>query len=1124
MRASSNSAYRCLFLTLLGCAFLTHSLNAQPAKKDKDAKTGLQLPSGAIIVVTSNPDPGARPDAYYLTPEKYQELQEQIEQLKKQLAAEKGAPPSSCEIEARVEQRGAQSVARLKTTFKFRTAAPRSLIFLGCQRAHAVDAKLEDGKLPILATTDRGLSMLVESAGEHTLRLDLEGPVTARGNWGEVGFELGLPGAPITVLTVEPPAKVKRLTVTRHEVGGQTLPVIGVQPAFDVRRIDAERLAPGHGGEALGAIALLGVSWENVSEPASPNIAKTAEVNVDVAVGDADIQTEARLFLKGGAKEWRFLAPHNAAVTVGRAPPLGTPAKPIDFPLDQAPEVVRPEPGKTEWKIRFHEANAGDLLAVISARTPRNRDAKTKTIWPTVPIAVFDVAQQSGMIRVKTPPHIRVSPIKDAAAQRVDGSDDPSADSIYRYRSLPVGANGLPSAPLELEIRTTAGVVQTQVHHHLQLGEGGWRLRADIQVTPIRTEVEALDLEVPVPGVFEASTPKLVEGIVPLRDAGPQRRIIQVRLATPQRGDFSLTVEGFYPLALGVQEATIVVPRLLNVFNRSDQVTVAVPEGHELRGSAYQWEGDKPGTRPRPLEASSVPERPAWLSAEVGRALSHVELAWKQLRADVRVDSQIDATLGEHQMRIVQLMHYTFANRPLRKLRLRGPALSGLTAEPGSVEMIAPGEWIVSLPADPGRETTLTVAYNLQLLKTPAETSPFVVPLVWPDGVTACESRLRIWRDPTSAGRRLPILDAGPWQELPPEIVPKQSALPLLVARAAGTNLPLALTFHDEGSGLPSLPVAWIDRTLIQAQAVDGEQRYRARFHVSTWSARALVFELPSTAGRIETRINGIPTVAREGAAAENAGTGVLSISLPLWREREAVLIEIDYHIQVPSVGGTGSWVMRWHPPRPRGNVAVGEIRWQVAIPSDGAPLALGDGVFEERWVIHNGMARPIAAHATRDLEKWIAEGAEPGGFAGGWDLADSSVIAQQRSLAPIRLLVIPRTVLLFAVSLMVLAVGIALTRMPRRAVGLLLTLFAAGAVIVGFVWPQPASQVLAAAQPGLMILVLVLVLQRLLHWRYRRKMARLPAFSRVQAESSVSRNNGQRSSPTSTTDLPVAS
>ncbi len=61
--------------------------------------------------------------------------------------------------------------------------------------------------------------------------------------------------------------------------------------------------------------------------------------------------------LKGTAREWRFLAPFNAEVAVGRAPLPGAAGKPLDFPLDQAPDVIRPAPDKSEWRISFKEAN-----------------------------------------------------------------------------------------------------------------------------------------------------------------------------------------------------------------------------------------------------------------------------------------------------------------------------------------------------------------------------------------------------------------------------------------------------------------------------------------------------------------------------------------------------------------------------------------------------------------------------------------------------------------------------------------------------------------------------------------------------------------------------------------------
>ena len=87
-----------------------------------------------------------------------------------------------------------QSIVRLRATFKFRTTQPRAVVFLGCQKMQVVEAKREDGKLPLLAASDKGLAVLVEEAGEQTLRLELESALLPRGaKSNEVGFEVGLP-------------------------------------------------------------------------------------------------------------------------------------------------------------------------------------------------------------------------------------------------------------------------------------------------------------------------------------------------------------------------------------------------------------------------------------------------------------------------------------------------------------------------------------------------------------------------------------------------------------------------------------------------------------------------------------------------------------------------------------------------------------------------------------------------------------------------------------------------------------------------------------------------------------------------------------------------------------------
>jgi hypothetical protein len=1104
----------CLSNVLLLVGMAGMSVWAQvPPKKDAPPISALRLPSGAIIVVAKGIDAIDKPDAIYLSPEKFKELTEQIEALRKQLAAEKAAPPGGkCELEARLEKRGLQTVVKLRASFEFRTLAPRSVILLGCQKAQPVDAKLDD-KLPLLFAGEKGLSVLVETADKHQLQLDLELPLQPRGN--EVGFEIGLPGVPITLLSMEAPKGVDKLVLSRRKAGA---PASSPEPPLEVTRVAAKDLAPGQAKEALGPVSYLLVTWEAPGAANTTAAALSAEAEILVNVSETDIQTEARLRLKGSAKRWRFLAPSNAEVTVGRAPAAGTSwaaAKPLEFPPDQGyDEIVRPDPGKSEWVIKFRDANSSELLVVIGVRTPRT---KGRTAWPVGPFAVLGVPRQEGTIRVRSSAHVRATGNVKGDTKRVDAADDPNAEAVYRYRSLPAGGKDQFLTPLELDVRAVAGVVQTRVHHYLTL-DGAWRLRSVITVTPIRMDVEALDVDVPADGAFQATPPQLVEGVVRVRDEGAKRSIVQIKFAAPQRGEFTFTLEGAYPLPTGAQEMTLALPRLLNVLDRAGQVTVTAPEGFDLRGSAFQWDNDKPGARLYPLEPVAGTDRA--YSASVSRGLAQVDLAWRPIRADVRVEASTDVTLGDRQAQYAQQLHCYFADVPLRRLRLHGPATAtNLAVSVGNkLENTGPGEWSVALPADAGKEAAVTLTWSGPL---PAaeEGARLAVPLFWVDGATSCESRVRFVRDRDAAGHFVPALASGPWQELPMELLPAGASL--LVVRGSGQDLSLTVSLHDAENTGPALPQAWIDRALIQAQAADGAQRYRARFHLTRWQARSLDLELPATAADIELLINGL-RAPREASADGDSGR-ILRVPLPAWRERQKLLVDLRYSLPGGSEGAVGA-LARWQPPRPHGRYVVRAVRWQIALPSQAIPLSIGDAVVEEMWTVRNAHVQLVPAYGTNELDQWIASGQEPvAGESGGWEMKSAGLTARQAGLTPMRLVVVQRTAWYASISLIVLATGLLLSRLPQRAVGAILALLVPAVVIVGFIWPQPTGQALMAAQPGLAILACIIILQRFLHWRYRRQLARLPGFSRIQAESALSRSNGKRPSrETSTIDVPA--
>ena len=166
---------------------------AEPAKPK--TLEGMKLPAGAILVIVKEAKNALElvPSGFMLSPEKYQDLLDQIETLKRQVKPTRPEPPGECKLlNGQVEG----DVVRLQAQFDFRTVKPRTLVTFGCQRAWLRSASL-DGHLPLFARRGRTRDRYpVEDAGCH-LNVDLALPLTPRGQGERRGFDLGLPRAAI---------------------------------------------------------------------------------------------------------------------------------------------------------------------------------------------------------------------------------------------------------------------------------------------------------------------------------------------------------------------------------------------------------------------------------------------------------------------------------------------------------------------------------------------------------------------------------------------------------------------------------------------------------------------------------------------------------------------------------------------------------------------------------------------------------------------------------------------------------------------------------------------------------------------------------------------------------------
>ncbi|QJW97604.1 hypothetical protein FTUN_5179 [Frigoriglobus tundricola] len=410
---SSGRGLRLLALALLLTSTL--GLSAQPPKDEplkKPADPAKAEPKGdAKPLVVKLPDGtflwlggGADGERVTLTPQEFQKLLDRVDALKKELAARKPVPPGTCAVRGRIEKRGEQLVAALQFTYAFRTTQAGAAVALGGRKAFLVSAALDGAKLPALDTGEDGFAVTVGAAGDHTLVLDVEAPVTARGAKAEIGFDLGLPRAPITTLALDPPpGDVKRVNVTTRapDASAPKAPEPRRLVGLDVKQLAA---AAGHAGLPLGPVDSLEVTWDPPAAVAQPvEQVQSAEIDVGVSLTPDYAESTAKVRIRGAAREWKLVAPGGADVSVDRVA-AGTETGPT-----QQPVVTKPgDPNRPVWTIVLPVgSSAADWTVTAVVRHLRAKGAPRAAPVPVGPFGVLDVLRQTGTVRVAAGPHTR---------------------------------------------------------------------------------------------------------------------------------------------------------------------------------------------------------------------------------------------------------------------------------------------------------------------------------------------------------------------------------------------------------------------------------------------------------------------------------------------------------------------------------------------------------------------------------------------------------------------------------------------------------------------------------------------------------------------------------------------
>jgi hypothetical protein len=1077
---------------------------AAPAAKELP---GIKLPDGTFLWLGA----GDGDDRVSLTPQELQKLHDQVEQLKKQLAAKKATPPSGVAVRARVEKRGEQLVAVLKLTCTFRTTAPQTAVALGGRKGFLVAASLDGNKLPILDTVDDGFAALVETAGDHTLALDLEAPITARGAKPEIGFEIGLPRAAITTLVLDPPGPdVKRVSLTTRTPDP-------MQPSRRVSALDVKQLAPRsgqEGGYPLGPVESLEVTWDPPAASAqAADQVQSAELDINVLLTEGVVETTAKIKLRGPAREWKVIAPATASVSADRA------AGAADVGPAQPPTVSKPAGAKgTEWKIEFPTGSpASDWVITAVTRQPRPKveDPKHRGPFPVGPFAVLDVLRQTGTVLVKAGPYTRFvfkhGPDLRRAEVPGPAEDDVSA-AFFRLTTGPTGTTAVNAPLFTVEAWRLQGRVAVKPTYKLTLTEAGWKVRAEVRVFPIRTEIDTVAVEVPTDWRgLEASPAELVEGVqagnypdgfwasTAGQLGGGLRVPVTVRLAAGHKQPFDLVLTATVPLPPGANGAAIPLPRFPSTIDLETTVTATVPEGLEVRGETREWEGEHPAAWGNVLLAATGPtgkptKAVTTVTGKADGGLARVLLAWQPHRPDLTADVRADVTVFDRQVVVKQEVKLRSPEGLPRPIRFRGPpAAAGVKATP-VLEPVGPGEWSLAVPPD-AKELTLKVEFAVSL-RPGDDRGPWKVPvgLLWPAGATRVDTTARVWSN-TVTGRTLANLSTG-WRELPSEPVADRDALPALALAASGGEVPLVLESREAGEG--SAVAAWVDRGLIQAWAADdGATRYRARFLLRRWLAPAVEVRLPGPLA------GPTPEFFRDGQKVEavpDTGTGdrVFRVPLPEPRPGRTVVIEVRY--QLPAARRTNS---AYHPPLLPSAAFAGPVRWQVTVPPGTLPLLTGGATAEFRWRWRGGTVAPGAAGSSDELDHWLRTGDEPGGGEAS-SASGESLTARQATPAVLNVYRVPRVGFVILCSVAVFVLILVLTRLPAAAVGPVVAVLAGVVGVLAVFFPHPAAQGAGACQPGLLAAGAVLLIQLAVTRYFRHRVTHLPGFSRTPPEATV--------------------
>jgi hypothetical protein len=1106
----------------------------QPKTKDKDAGKApvdkWKLPPGSVFIIPKDFEKGL-PIGPGLAIVPLDELMKLREAADKRAAKADATRASVCEMSARLEG----NYVALRAEFTFSTETPKTTVHLGLSGAQLTEKADLDGQVPVLGFSDEdGFSVRVdEPAAQHRLVLSFRVPVVSKQPAGGSGldraFELGLPGTVTTPFWLELPGAVKE--VRWNEV-------------LEKRKLQGKWFF------ALGKKQSLTVSWREpvIHAGTGPQIGVDGKIKVSLVGGEAEISADLLLEdPRGQAKEVQLIVPPQADVKV-------------DAPAGVAYELIVPGPKNPTHVLRFLEPNAEQWKVSVFQRMPRPMPGGKLAVGP---FYVVGADHQQGTITIVAPPESlyrqRLIYHRHGEVFQRDPPKTPDVEAVFQYW-LPSAGKARPGGPgrvpLEIEVRSERGPLEAALEHILKLRQGSDRWEIDytarLLVRPPVGVGDFIDLQIPQPPPIAAAILAQSPG-APYPVAVPWSALALLQTppawwAVPERFQVSdesgtllelgapdsqgrsritlprglgkgltLTITGRYTARGDVDRTRVGLPRLLGLNEEGSKLTIQSDPALELLAGPAGHEAPVPDRQRYQL---SLAETPAYL-----------DLSWRAFKPDIPAKVDVEVVLHGRTARVrerlaIEAPQSASSTQPAQGVRfeLHVPdTVRGLTQVQGDKRLdLRPNKgsvWVA--PQEEGAREVL-LEYDLPLVDAagpdPHGPRRLEVALLWPLRATRHRALLRVWCEP---GSRLEVVDApgqAQWADRGVQPVAGHPVLPSLVLESEAALTPLCLQV-DDARGL-SVAAFVCDRALIEVVIGEDDSLVcRARYLLGKVNADAVEVEFPARVGmcQIETRLGDHPVAWQQVPGNEQAAR----IPLPTAAGASPLVLEIRYRLSRSTQEQRQFGLATLTPPSFRDPVRIGQLRWQVSLPTgDALALPLNAGARPDyHWGWRRYMWAPEPALTSADLESWLLGS----GAAGDARPIHLSFLASGHE--PQRVVHLPRRLWIVVVSSAVVALflGMYLLRLSRVATMFAAVVLVLAMLVLGAVWPMWLPVSVYGAQPGLLVAGVVLLVVWLCQEHYRRQLVFIPAFTRVKSGSSLVRTGKSSKQPreASTIDSP---